>query len=242
MLKSALLRFPAVYEWVERYRDGTYLKNAQREGSYAQHGEDLELLRHLQARGATGPFVDVGCNHPFKLSNTYLLYTKGYRGICIDPLPRYQALYQRWRPQDRFIRTAIGEVGGELAFHEFESDVLSTLDPQLASLYTQQGYRQRRQSSVRVARLDTVLEEAGLKGPISLLSIDIEGHELPALRSIDLQRWQPALICLEVATADGQRNHGALDHLMRQGYAVTLDLGLNIVLGRTQVTDAHSGQ
>jgi hypothetical protein len=93
-----------------------------------------------------------------------------------------------------------------------------------------------------VARLDTVLEEAGLKGPISLLSIDIEGHELPALRSIDLQHWQPALICLEVATADGQRNHGALNHLMGQGYEVSLDLGLNIVLARTSAADLQSGQ
>lgn len=233
MLKTALLRFPTVYEWVERYRDGVYRRKAERKGSYAQHGEDLELLRLLQAGGATGPFVDVGCNHPFKLSNTYGLYAKGYRGVCIDPLPRYQALYQRWRPQDRFVRTAIGETEGELVFHEFESDVLSTLDPQLAALYTQQGYRLRRQSRVRVARLDTVLDEAGLKGPISLLSIDIEGHELPALRSIALDRWQPALICLEVATADGQRNHGALNHLTSHDYGVALDLGLNIVLART---------
>jgi FkbM family methyltransferase len=161
--------------------------------------------------------------------------------VCIDPLPRYQKLYQRWRPQDRFVRTAIGEVEGELAFHEFESDVLSTLDPQLAALYQQQGYRLLRRASVRVARLDTVLLEAGLKGPISLLSIDIEGHELPALRSIDLQRWQPALVCLEVATADGQRNHGALDHLTGQGYAVLLDLGLNIVLGRTTPVQTPAG-
>lgn len=238
MLKSALLRFPVAYEWVERFRDRAYLQRAVKAGSYAQHGEDLELLRLLRARGATGPYVDVGCNHPFKLSNTYLLYAQGYRGVCIDPLPRYQALYQRWRPQDRFVRTAIGEVEGELTFHEFESDVLSTLDPQLAALYAQQGYRLRRQSGVRVARLDTVLDEAGVRGPISLLSIDIEGHELPALRSIDLSRWQAALICLEVATADGHRNQDALDYVTGQGYEITLDLGLNIILGRTTATGA----
>ena len=135
------------------------------------------------------------------------------------------------------------KAGIESEVHQMERtledlDVLSTLDPQLAALYAQQGYRLRRQSGVRVARLDTVLDEAGVRGPISLLSIDIEGHELPALRSIDLSRWQAALICLEVATADGHRNQDALDYVTGQGYEITLDLGLNIILGRTTATGA----
>ena len=77
-----------------------------------------------------------------------------------------------------------------------------------------------------------VLEESALQGPISLLSIDIEGHELPALRSLDLARWQPELVCLEVATADGKRSVDAVAHLQANGYEIALDLGLNLVLRR----------
>lgn len=231
-MKSLLLRVPAAYERVQSWRDRAWLRRAEQAGSYAQHGEDTQLLQLLQDVDPRAPYVDVGCNHPFKLSNTYLLYRQGWRGLCIDPLPRYAPLYQRWRPQDRFVRMAIGESAGELPFFEFESDVLSTLDPQLAAGYQRQGYRLRRQSAVRIAPLEQVLHDQGLQAPLSLLSIDIEGHELPALRSLDLARWRPHLICLEVATADGHRNHEAVAYLQSQGYEIARDLGLNLVLRR----------
>jgi FkbM family methyltransferase len=230
--KSMLLRTPALYEWVQGIRDGNWLRAAHASGSYAQHGEDQALLKLLQGSGNRHPYVDVGCNHPFKLSNTYLLYRQGWRGLCVDPLPRFAPLYSRWRAEDRFCNLAIGEVAGELPFYEFESDVLSTLDGALAAQYQAQGWRLRKRSAVRIARLDTVLEESGLQGPVSLLSIDIEGHELQALRSLDLARWQPELVCLEVATADGKRSVDAIAHLQAQGYEIALDLGINLVLRR----------
>jgi FkbM family methyltransferase len=153
--------------------------------------------------------------------------------VCVDPLPRFAPLYKRWRPEDSFRNLAIGEKPGELPFFEFESDVLSTLDAGLATQYQAQGYRLRQRSSMRVVRLDTVLQECGVQAPVSLLSIDIEGHELPALRSLDLARWRPRLVCLEVATADGQRSLDAAAYLQAQGYETALDLGLNLVLQRS---------
>jgi FkbM family methyltransferase len=230
--KSMLLRTPAVYEWVQSLRDRNWLREADAKGSYAQHGEDLALLALLRKRSAHGPYVDVGCNHPFKLSNTYLLYLQGWRGICIDPLRRFAPMYRRWRPEDHFDNLAVGEVAGSFPFYEFESDVLSTLDARLATLYKSSGYKLRNKSSVRIARLDDILADSGLNAPISLLSIDIEGHELPALLSLDLAHWAPELVCLEVATADGSRSEGAIGHLQSHGYQITLDLGLNVVLER----------
>jgi FkbM family methyltransferase len=232
MYKSALLKFPWLYEAVQSVRDSRFQRERQRAGSFAQHGEDVELLRLLRQAHATGAYVDVGCNHPFKLSNTYLLYLNGWRGVCVDPLPRFAELFQRWRPEDKFTCAAIGEQAGELTLHEFESDVLSTLDPQLAAEYQRQGYRLRREAKVEVRPIDAILEQHATKAPISLLSIDIEGHELPALRSMDLDRWRPTFVCLEVLTADGRRNEPAIDHLVRHGYEPARDLGLNVVFKR----------
>jgi FkbM family methyltransferase len=232
--KSLLLQSPAMYEWVQTQRDANWLRRAQARGSYSQHREDLALLKLLQDSPTRDPYLDVGCNHPFKLSNTFALYQQGWRGLCIDPLPRFAALYRRWRPEDRFANLAVGEAAGELPFYEFESDVLSTLDDRLAAQYQTQGYRLRSRSTVQIVRLDSVLERCGIQGPISLLSIDIEGHELPALRSLDLERWQPRLVCLEVATADGQRSTESVDHLVAHGYEIALDLGLNLILQRVR--------
>ena len=232
MYKTLLLKFPWAYEAVQSVRDRRYLAEHVRSGGFSQHGEDAELLRMLQELGAKGPYLDVGCNHPFKLSNTFLLYRAGWRGICVDPLPRFAALYRQWRPEDKFECVAIGEQPGEMTLYEFEADVLSTLDPDLARAYQDRGYRLRGRSAVQVRPLDDILRQQGVQAPLSLLSIDIEGHELPALRSIDLQHWRPAVVCLEALTADGKRNDAAIEYLTNNGYRVARDLGLNVFFTR----------
>jgi FkbM family methyltransferase len=232
MMKSILMHIPAAYEAVQSIRDRGFLRRAAAIGTFAQHREDLLLMEMLAKAGARGPYVDVGCNHPFKLSNTYLLYRNGWRGLCVDPLPRFSKLYRRWRPEDHFRAVAVGESSGELPLHEFESDVLSTLDADLSLQYQSQGYRLRGTSNVRVAPLNALLSECSLKAPVSLLSIDIEGHELPALKSIDLDKWRPVLVCIEALTATGKRNTEAIEYLVGREYEVSADLGLNVVLCR----------
>ena len=47
---------------------------------YSQYGEDDSTYQHL-ASIHRGFFVDVGCFHPVKYSNTYRWYRKGWRGV-----------------------------------------------------------------------------------------------------------------------------------------------------------------
>lgn len=232
MVKSWLLRFPWLYEVVQRARDQAYFVDARKKGSFAQHGEDRILLELLRAAKATGPFVDVGCNHPVKLSNSFLLYLEGFRGLCIDPLPRFRPLYARWRPADRFVCSAIGLSNGQMPLYEFESDVLSTLDAGLAERYRQAGYKMLREATTTVSTLDAALEANRLTPPLSLLSVDIEGYELQALQSIDLDHWRPALICLEAVTADGSTNRAPAEHLLARSYVEIKNLGLNVIFKR----------
>jgi FkbM family methyltransferase len=230
--KSLLLKFPMLYESVQSIRDSRFHRRHSRLGTFAQHKEDIELMRLLAQAEARGPYVDVGCNHPFKLSNTYLLYLNGWRGICVDPLPRFERLFRRWRPQDRFECAAVGEHPGELTLFEFESDVLSTLESTLAAAYERQGNRLRRRTPVQIRPIDAILEQHRVQAPVSLLSIDIEGQELTALKSMKIEKWRPSFVCMEVLTADGHRNEPAIEFLTNQGYRPVLDLGLNIVYRR----------
>lgn len=232
MFRSFLLRFPWLYELVQRLRDYRYHSVADKKGSFAQHGEDKILLDLLNSSNSRGPYVDVGCNHPVKLSNTFLLYKNGYRGLCIDPLPRFAPLFKRWRPKDKLVRSAVGVSESEMPLFEFEADVLSTLDSDLATRYRAAGKKMLRIAKTPVRRLDSILEENSVDVPISLLSIDIEGFELAALQSIDLERWKPTLICLEVVTADGKHDHAPTDYLLARGYMIKMDLGLNIIFKR----------
>lgn len=49
-------------------------------------GDDIQLYKLLKATNP-GVYVDIGCWHPVKASNTYFFNLRGWKGICIDPNP-----------------------------------------------------------------------------------------------------------------------------------------------------------
>ena len=49
--------------------------------SFSQEGEDKILSQMLPKKGT---YLDIGCSHPIKGSNTFLLYLFGWSGTCID--------------------------------------------------------------------------------------------------------------------------------------------------------------
>ena len=50
--------------------------------TYSQFGEDIIIKKYF--KNFIGKYVDIGCYHPIKYSNTALLYKKGWTGINID--------------------------------------------------------------------------------------------------------------------------------------------------------------
>ncbi len=232
MLKRFLRKYPMLWQAAQATRDSRVYAKSLRDGSFSQHGEDVAIMKLLMSRDARGSYVDIGCNHPFRLSNTYLLYLNGWRGLCVDPLPRFVKLYQRWRPEDQFESVAIDEKPGVIVLHEFGWDALSTLSAETAASYKQNGLDFIRQVEVEVQPLDFLLTRNSIHAPISLLSIDVEGHELSALRSIDLAKWSPIFICLEAVKADGGRNVEAIQYLLDMGYTESISIGYNIIFER----------
>src|SRR5262245_48341427 len=61
--------------------------------SYAQQGEDLilwNMCEFLKIRQPT--YLDIGAYDPIEINNTYLFYTRGCRGVLVEPNP---ALWHR---------------------------------------------------------------------------------------------------------------------------------------------------
>ena len=58
-----------------------YLKYSKK--SYSISNVDLVIDRMFSNK-LKGNFIDLGCNHPIKFNNTYLLYKRGWRGVNID--------------------------------------------------------------------------------------------------------------------------------------------------------------
>ena len=51
--------------------------------TYSAHKEDLIVSKFFRNK-KNGFFVDVGCHHPSRINNTFLLYQLGWRGVNID--------------------------------------------------------------------------------------------------------------------------------------------------------------
>jgi hypothetical protein len=67
---------------------------------------------------------------------------------------------------------------------------------------------------VRARTLSALIDEAHLALPIDLLSLDVEGGEVAALRGLDLERHAPRFICVE------SRDHLAIGTLLGARYAL----------------------
>ena len=67
--------------------------------NYSQFGEQFYLERVFANRNE-GFYVDVGAHHPFRFSNTYWAYLKGWHGINIDPNSEAIELFDVFRKRD----------------------------------------------------------------------------------------------------------------------------------------------
>lgn len=71
-----------VYRCLDSGRDFVQMLRASRCTSFSQYGEDLFVSEYFGGR--KGAYIEIGENHPFRLSNTYFLYRMGWSGRRAD--------------------------------------------------------------------------------------------------------------------------------------------------------------
>ena len=176
--------------------------------SFSQEGEDriLSGIFHGQAEGF---YVDVGAHHPTELSNTYVFYRKGWRGINIDPLAGIMVMFDQVRPRDINVEVAISDTDDMLTYYEFNTPVINTFSRELSQQRMEYGdgpksdfrFELLAERKVATRRLADVLGEHMPAGQrIDFLSIDVEGHEMEVLRSNDWSSYHPVIVLIEDAS------------------------------------------
>jgi FkbM family methyltransferase len=195
------------------------LANADSSINYSQTGEDA-IIRSLLDESRPGIYVDVGCHDPIRSSNTLSLYLHGWHGVNIDANPDLIARFRATRLRDSAVCAAISDLEQHVTFHEFEDQLVSTLSQDILPEW-QGKWKKRGERVVRTRTLDSVLREHLEPGAeIDLLSVDVEGHDLNVLRSINLHEFRPKLIVVEMHHLDMglARNHPVTGHLDAQGF------------------------
>jgi len=191
--------------------------------SYAQGAEDI-IIPHIARYdfGLDGPgrYVDVGCNAPVKYSNTFLLYLIGWRGINIDANAELVAECKRVRRQDICVRAAVSDSEREVVFHKAKDDAVSTIDEtRLVEWKKHFEFSDEDQETLVTRTLTSILDEQWTKGDaIDLLSIDVEGHDFQVLRSLDLSRYRPKIVVIEMHSIAKIEENEIYKYLILNGY------------------------
>jgi methyltransferase, FkbM family len=141
--------------------------------SYSQYGEDIyvaELLCGIKQGSCI--YIDVGANQPSQISNTYLFYRKGFRGILMEPNSELSRLCRRFREHDTFLCVGAAESAGVAEFKIGESSVTAGFSGDIKAIHT---------SWVPLLPVDTIWRDVGKRTPVFLFSIDTEGFDLNVL-------------------------------------------------------------
>ena len=199
-----------------------------RRGSFAQYGEDVFVWDYFKGK-TPGTYLDIGANHPFKISNTYLLYRRGWRGVTVEPIPRLWLKHKKWRPHDIHLNCAASDQAGSLTFVELTPGVLSTFDESLANEEIRSGHaRLVKKYDIGVMTVDELCDQYFRGEAVDFLSIDTEGFDIQVLRGMKLVTQRPRLIVVETAAAGRGSNHAEIDDFLRQhGYRSIKKLGCN---------------
>lgn len=202
--------------------------------SFAQFGEDRLAAFLLEHIGVHAPaYLDIGASAPYYLSNTAMFYLKGCRGVVVDPREETARAFGRRRPGDICIQAGVAPSDREATFYEFATPEFCTFDAQQAAQCEGLGHKVLSRSLLPLLTVKTILEDyAGGRMP-DLLSVDVEGWELPILQSIEFDKHRPKVIIAEVINSGSSKgftkNYEIAAFLGEKRYRVVADTFVNII-------------
>ena len=162
---------------------------------YSQFGEDKILNEILDKDYKNGFYVDVGCFHHKKYSNTYLLFKKGWSGINIDLEQDKIDVFNLARPYDHNILSAVSDVSQKLTVYKTDEYSVGTTTKK--SLIKDMN-NVIDTFDINSKTLNNIIENSPFNNKeIDLLNIDTEGNDYSVLMSLNLDKYKPKIIIIE---------------------------------------------
>jgi|TARA_B100000780_G_C20973881_1_gene388921 FkbM family methyltransferase len=170
----------------------------------SQLGEEKKLLTYFK-KNYKGRYVDLGCFHPTRHNNTFEFYKKGWRGINIDLNPLTIDLFNFARPKDVNVCAAISNnVKIKKLFYLGDLSSQNTLEKKHTKwLMSHFSYNKKEISikKIKTQKIGDILEKNKFYN-IDFMNIDVEGHEIKILKTLNLKKFKIKYFCIEILTYD----------------------------------------
>lgn len=191
--------FPYQRKIYELFGNDTYSK------PYPGHEKLLQYLNFSK-----GFLIEIGGNDGYFHSPTYYLEKfKGWKGILVEPLPIYKTC--------RLNRKSSTVYNYALVDFEYKDDTVTLVDCNAMSVVKNsfEGYEEwikageeaqsmtAREIQVNASTLTAILDEYfhnNASRRIDLLALDVEGFELNVLKGLDLNKYKPTYLLIEMHT------------------------------------------
>lgn len=209
--------------------------------TYAQCNEDLiveALLRaHLSRTGRSMDsirYIEIGANHPFQTSSTYLFYKiHGASGVLVEAIPALADRLRQTRPRDVVVNCAISALHEEkISLHIHEKSEISSVSTEHIGLFQNLGGTKGIVQTIVCDNLhinDFLQRHFG--NYCDYMSIDVEGLDLTLVTEMDTC-FQPFIIQCE---HEG-RVSGFVDVLKPRGYALLAVTDVNAIFARAPLS------
>ena len=167
---------------------------------YGQHGEDAYIAT-LFPQLNNGICIEVGAYDGITISNTLHFEQKGWRSLCIEPIPLSFEKCKNIRKE--CYQCCIAEDDMEdkefTIFHLNDNlCAISSLEPDERLIESHQHLiSQVSKCMVKVRSLNSLLEELNFPKNIDFISIDTENTELSVLKGINFSVYNIKLLVIE---------------------------------------------
>jgi FkbM family methyltransferase len=211
------------------------VKNQFEKKSFSQSGEDVIVDFIFNALGIRQPsYIDIGAHHPFYINNTALFYSKGSRGINIEPDPSLFASFLKERKEDINLNIGISDASGTLDFFIMNVPTLNTFSQQEANNYKNEGdFFIKEVTKIKVETIAKVISDYKNGVFPEFLTLDAEGIDEIVLKSIDYENNKPMVICTETISFSekgrGVKNVDLIQFIESKGYILYADTHINSI-------------
>lgn len=164
--------------------------------SYSISNVDL-IIDRLFSGVAKGFYIDVGCNHPIKYNNTYLLHKRGWKGINIDLDQTSINEFNIMRRNDHNVQELVGSIDGEEKeiYYYHERSAINTTSKELAD---KRLTKPRELIKKKTRSLNKIIENSPYNNEkINFISIDIENQEYEVLKNFNFKKYEIDIIVTE---------------------------------------------
>jgi FkbM family methyltransferase len=201
----------------------TYMRNFGGIKFQGQYFQDMIAYIYLQKK-KNGFYIDIGANDGISISNTYIFEQLGWKGICIEPLPAIFLRLKKFRNCDCY-NIALSSKSNENV--EFLKSLKSS---GLSGLY--EGMSESHKNfagageiiKVKTMTFDEIMKKYTNIKHIDFISIDVEGHEMEILKTINFKKYSFSLLTIEKNEPEK-----IIEYMNKNGYKIFMEVGADIM-------------